>query len=190
MPELILIKHSLPEMLPGIPAREWHLSPEGRQRCQPLADELKSFTRLRIFSSLEPKALETAEIIARYLGSPIEARAGLHEHSRRTAEFLSQKDFRASVKRLFIEPGELVFGEETAFQAQERFSRCVAEILSEYPAQNLAIVAHGTVISLFIARHCLIEPFHLWQRLELPSFVILSLPELRLLSITENILKP
>ena len=37
---LILVKHSLPEIMEDVPAREWILSAEGRARCKRLADRL------------------------------------------------------------------------------------------------------------------------------------------------------
>jgi hypothetical protein len=44
----------------------------------------------------------------------------------------------------------------------------------------LAIVAHGTVISLFVAAHNQINSFELWQQLAMPSFVVLGLPSFAL----------
>lgn len=40
MRRLILVKHSLPQIVPGKPAPRWHLSDEGRRRGTLLADRL------------------------------------------------------------------------------------------------------------------------------------------------------
>jgi hypothetical protein len=66
---LILIKHSLPEMVPGLPANRWHLSGAGRLRCQALAEQLAPYHPDVIVASAEPKAAETAkfETISRHI---------------------------------------------------------------------------------------------------------------------------
>ena len=79
---LLLIKHSLPQIDPRVPAREWHLSAEGRARYVPLADQLAAYQPRAIFSSRDPKAFETAQIISARLGVALDTRAGLREHAR------------------------------------------------------------------------------------------------------------
>lgn len=74
-------------------------------------------------------------------------------------------------------------GKEIADQAYDRFSQAVSDVLKSYPSHDLAIVSHGTVISLFVSRRCGIPPFEFWQRLGLPSYVVLSLPEMRSLPV-------
>ena len=187
MNKLILVKHSLPEILPEMPASEWHLSAEGRQRCQVLADELTGHAPDLIFSSQEPKAQETAQIVAQQLFKPLFIVPGLHEHKRKTVRFTDADQFEVSVKEFFEQPDALVFGEETAAQALNRFSGAVNQLVSQNRGQNLIVVSHGTVITLFVANNYRIEPFPFWNRLDLPSFVVLSLPDLEVLSITQTL---
>jgi broad specificity phosphatase PhoE len=187
MNKLILVKHSLPEILAEIPASEWHLSAEGRQRCQELADELAEHDPDLIFSSPEPKAQETAQIIAQQLVKPLFIVTGLHEHERNTVRFTNEEQFITSVKEVYEQPDALVFGEETAAQALKRFSSAVDQLISQNRDQNLVVVSHGTVITLFVANNCDIEPFPFWSRLDLPSFVVLSLPDLVVLSTTQTL---
>ena len=59
--------------------------------------------------------------------------------------------------------------------------------LARYPRDNLAIVAHGTVIALFVAACAGIAPHSFWRRLGLPSFVVLSLPERSVLATVERV---
>jgi len=187
MNKLILVKHSLPEILPEIPASEWHLSVEGRRRCQVLGDELAKHAPDLIFSSPEPKAQETGQIVAQQLVKPLFIIPGLHEHERKTVRFTNEEQFEASVNEFFEQPDALVFGEETAAQALNRFSSAVNQLISENRDQNLVVVSHGTVITLFVANNCGIEPFPFWSRLDLPSFVVLSLPNLVVLSTTQTL---
>jgi broad specificity phosphatase PhoE len=179
---LIFFRHSLPMIDPTIPAHAWHLSKEGQQRCKLLARQLADFNPQRIVSSLEPKALETAQIVAETLGMPYESAVGLHEHVRSRVGHTSQEVFDASVRRFFEQPDQLVFGDETADQTHTRFTHAVDAIQERYPSQNpLVIVTHGTVISLFVARAYDIEPFALWKSLKLPCMVVLCAYRLRMI---------
>ena len=187
MRRLILIRHSSPQIEEEIPAKKWHLSEGGRARCTLLAQKLESHPIDRIISSLEPKAMETAELIANALGKPYEAVEGLHEHDRSNVGFLGSAQFTSSVMRFFEQPNQLVLGSETANQAHERFAGVVADVIQQYPSENLAIVAHGTVISLFVARAAGLEPVPLWKRLGLPSFVVLAMPGPRIVSVVESV---
>lgn len=187
MPRLVLIKHSLPLIEPEIPAPKWRLSPEGERRCAALAERLEPYRLDRLFSSEEPKAVETAAILADRLEIPLERVPDLHEHLRYRVAFGTPESFRASVARFFELPEELVFGEETAGQAHRRFSLAVENLISKYPDENLGVVSHGTVISLFVARANGLDPFELWNRLELPSFAVLSASDLKLEVIEDRV---
>jgi broad specificity phosphatase PhoE len=127
-----------------------------------------------IFSSQEPKAAETAEILAAELKQPWQTLPNLHEHVRPISTNFNQAAFEADVRSLFAQPNVLVFGSETADQAHERFRRAVEGIVEVNSGKNTAIVAHGTVISLFVSRACGMEPFALWKSLGLPSCVIID----------------
>ncbi len=187
MRRLLLIKHSAPEIVPSQPARLWTLSATGRARCPVLARHLGAYAPATIISSTEPKAAETAQLIAEVLGSSWYCMEGLHEHDRSNAPFLGTAEFEMTIARFFAEPGTLVFGGETADAACERFSRAIMEVLRRHPQGDLAVVAHGTVITLFVARTNGIDAFDFWRRLGLPSYVVLSLPDLSIVRITERI---
>jgi 2,3-bisphosphoglycerate-dependent phosphoglycerate mutase len=187
MQSLILVKHSLPKIEPQINAHDWRLSTEGRARCIPLAEKLASYNPNLIVSSPEPKALETAQIVAEHLNLPLETEVDLHEHARRTVQFSSQDGFQSAIACFFQQPEELVFGEETAEQAYRRFAGAIEQVRYQHPHLNPLIVTHGTVISLFVARKCEIEPFSIWQQLGLPAYIILSLPEMKLLSLISRV---
>ena len=185
---LILVRHSLPELAPGGPASSWRLSDEGRRRCESLAGQLATYDLARVVTSMEPKAAETGEIVARILGVPYETWTGLHEHERGVVESLgSAEEFQARVADLFRHPGEVVFGHESADEAHRRFAQAVADVLQSYPTGNLAIVTHGTVLSLYVARRAGREPVAFWKSLGLPSFAVLSLPQLDLLRVVERV---
>ncbi len=184
---LVLVKHSLPEIVPTLPPSQWRLSDVGRARCESLAEKLSGYRPDVFVSSVEFKALETAQILASRLCKPAGAFEGLHEHDRTNVEFVSEKEFDARAEEFFLKPRELVWGRETADQAHARFAGAVERVIEEYAEENVAIIAHGTVITLYVSRIAGLEPFAFWKRLGLPSFVVLSLPKLEVETIVEQI---
>ena len=172
---LILVKHSAPQLDENRPANTWRLSEEGQNRAQVLAEQLKDFEPEVIVCSDEPKAKETAEILANRLQLHAQIMADLHEHDRTNVAYLSHDAFQASIRELFQHPDELVFGGETANQAYARFYRAVHSVLNEHRNKTVVIVTHGTVISLFVSRLTGSSDLELWSKLGLPSFVAMDL---------------
>ena len=186
--KLILVKHSQPAIDPHIDARDWHLSEAGRARCQFLVEQLRSYLPAALYSSDEPKAMETAQLIGEPLGLRSIARPNLHEHDRRGTPYeVNPADFEASVAMFFARPDERVYGNESAQQALARFSKAIAHILDQGAAQSATpiVITHGTVITLFVAAHNGMDSaaaFAFWKSLKLPSVVELSLPDFKLLA--------
>lgn len=186
--KLILVRHSLPEFITGVPASHWRLSEAGRERCVDLAERLREHGPAVIVASQEPKAVETGQIVADVLGIPFDTAEGLHEHERGRVESLGNgHEFQARVASVFEQPGELVFGKETGSQARKRFARALDQVIDLHPVGNLAIVSHGTVMTLFIAHANCLDPVPFWKSLGLPAFAVLSLPDLRLLDVVKNV---
>ncbi len=185
--KLLLIKHALPELVPTLPAAEWHLSRRGRALSELLAKRIAAYSLDVIVSSIEPKATETAEIIAMRLNKQYHVGAGLHEHDRRNIPFMSHEQLETKVAKFFAYPDELVLGNETGNEAYTRFANAITRLIEQYPQKNIGIVAHGTVISLFVARAAGVEPFVFWKQLGLPSFVVFSLPTLMLEEVVDYV---
>lgn len=184
--KLILVKHSLPEKQPDIPAAHWKLAPAGRELCSPLAAHLQRHLPTSVFASLEPKATETGQLLAASLQLPFANHPDLHEHVRGNY-YPTQEEFETAVARFFANPAQQVMGQETALAAQTRFATAINSILEKSSATNPLIVAHGTVITLFVAVHNSIDSFQFWRSLGLPSFVVLDLPDFTLREVTNQI---
>jgi len=184
---LILVKHSLPEIAENVPAHEWKLSEEGRVRARRLAERLISFQPDVIVSTIEPKAQETAEFIARKQNLTLQILEDLHEHDRSKTPYLSKDEFQASIHKFFENPTTLVFGNETANECHTRFDHAVRSVLNYYGDKTIVIVAHGTIISLFVSRLTGISDLFLWNELGLPSFVVLDMQSALLIE-RENII--
>lgn len=187
MRTLILIKHAMPALEPGVPSREWHLSDAGRARCLPLAEQLAAYNPAAIAASAEPKATETAQIIAARLGLSVDVREELHENDRTGLGWLGAAELEERIARFFAEPGQRLMGTETADKAHARFTAAVNDVCARHSDGNVVIVAHGTVITLFVARRAGLEPFTFWKRLGLPSIVALALPEYAVQRVVERI---
>ena len=181
MRKLILVRHSAPEIVSSVPAREWRLSTEGRRRCMKLAERLAAHAPSCFVASSEPKASETAELVAGVLGMTWSSAPGLHEHERSKVGYLGDAEFEATIARFFAQPDRLVWGDETADQAHGRFAHAVDEALQRCASGNVAIFTHGTVMSLFVGRATGVDPFTFWQSLGLPAFVVLAHPGWELL---------
>lgn len=172
--DLILIRHSLTQVDPDVPSHTWVLSEEGRKRCYLLADSLRPHRPSRLITSTELKAQETGQLIAKQLGLPVTSVPGLEEHKRSRAGFLDAAAFKHQIARLLTEPETLVFGEETGQQAQQRFTQTVDQLRQQYPKDTLALVSHGTILTLFVSAFNPVDPISFWENLNLPDFLLIN----------------
>jgi broad specificity phosphatase PhoE len=182
MRNLILIRHSLPTLDAKAPAAEWRLSPDGATRARQLARRLSS-SATTIFTSREPKAAETASVIADVWGVGVQKIDGVHEHQRPAAQQLTREQFEGKIRELFARPSELVFGDETADAARGRFSLAIMRLI-ERTSHDVAVVTHGTVMGLFVASATGLDGFEFWRSQEMPCAVTLTIPELKLARMT------
>jgi len=184
--KLLFVRHSAVEIRPDVPSSQWKLSTDGRSRCYQLIPRIKEYRPAIFITSQENKAKETGQIMADAMGVPWRTAENLHEHDRQGAPYLkSEVEFKQAIIDLFSQPEQLVFGRETAVQAFERFDKAVANILSTFEERNrtgdIAIVTHGTVITLFVCHHNPgLDPVSFWRRLSLPDLVVLSLVDFSL----------
>ena len=187
MRKLILIKHARPQVVDGIASHEWQLSEEGRKACTSLAEIIRQHDPKVIVSSDEPKAQETGKLVAEALGCPFETAPGLQEHDRSNVPMMRSSEFLSALALFFREPNRRVLGRETADEAAGRFDRAIDAILARHPEGNLAVVTHGTVLALFTSENGGGDPFLLYRQLGLPSVVVFSVPDYRVLEKQERI---
>jgi broad specificity phosphatase PhoE len=187
MPQVILIKHARPQVDECLPSDQWRLSDEGREASVRLGEQLRDRGIARVVSSTEPKAFETAQIIARGLGVGVESAPGLHEHDRSNVPVMPTRQFISMIALFFNQRRRLVLGKETAHQAHERFEKAVAAALQAAPDQPAAIVAHGTVLALYAAARCDRDPFELWRSMQLPSYFVVDLDRHAVIDVVERV---
>lgn len=177
MRKLILIKHAMPILKEGTPSSQWQLSEVGIQKSKILGDLLKEYKFSNIYCSCESKAKHTAEIASKVMGKKIVPSENLHEHVReKNRKIYEREEFEAIIKKFFEAPDSLVYGEETANEAKQRYIAAVEKILEQAPGdEDVVIVSHGTVMTLFIKeKNPAIDSFELWNSLGLPSVVVMD----------------
>ena len=134
----------MPEMEHDKPASAWRLGEVGRRRAEELAARLCEFRPEVIWSSREPKAVETADIVARALEVPVKIMDRLEEHHRGNVLFLPKEEFHSAVERFFFNPGQLELGTETADQARERTAGSIVAILEAGHTDSVVVTRLGS----------------------------------------------
>ena len=190
MRRLILIRHSQTKQQANVNSHDWQLTDEGRKRCQLLAEELRPYAIDRVITSEEPKAALTGQLVEEVLAVPCETAPNLHETKRETVGYFEREaDFKASVQAAMAEPDKLLFGEETFTAARERFSQQIETLLVLYPGETLAVVTHGTVLSLYLAHLSEQDMIALWNSLDMPAYAVImvSLAQKQVIKIVASI---
>lgn len=178
---LILVRHAASQPQPGTSAHDWQLAHSGRDQCRLLADRLRPYNLNHIITSDEPKALQTGTLIADYLGNlSLTQDASLRETHRKTAPyFADEAAFRQAIAAAMHQPQQLLYGEETFEAARLRFSAAVEHLTNAHPDESIALVSHGTILSLYLAHQMSIPPFAIWSLLDMPAYAVLTLPDLQ-----------
>jgi 2,3-bisphosphoglycerate-dependent phosphoglycerate mutase len=188
MSKLILIKHAPPEVDPNVSSEQWHLGEKGRRLCGSLAERVKKYAVSEVVTSAEPKAVETGQELAKLLGVATRVQEGLEEHDRSGVPHMRSGEFISMMELMFRRPDELVLGNETADEALGRFEEAIDEVLARRAEGTAAVVTHGTVLALFLARH---NPdrngFLLWRQLGLPSVVVVNASDFRIEEMIEKV---
>lgn len=169
-PALILVRHGRPAIDPDTPPPTWPLCEEGRESCARIVERVTALKPTAVVASPEPKALQTAQILAAPLGLAVETDAGLHEHKRQHASFGTEAEFRDSIAQVFAEPHQATMGGESAREAYER----IAGTLARHKGAPLLAVTHGTVLSLYLAEKLGVDAHDLWRSLQMPDVFVLD----------------
>lgn len=171
---LVLARHARPDVDPARPSAEWTLGVDGMQGSLRLAERLRGLAIDLVVSSVEPKAVETARLIASTLELPSQSGHDLHEHIRSSTGFLDGDSFETSMQRLFAEPDRLVFGDETANAAAARFEAALEALHRVHRGRRLCVVSHGTVMALHLERRYGVDGWSTWKALGLPAAVVVD----------------
>jgi len=165
----LLIRHGLtdwvgrrlPGWTPGI-----HLSEEGRQQAEALAQRLASLPIEAIYASPLERAVETAEAIAAPHGLSVQLRENLGEirigeWTGRTIKDLAEEEW---LTIQFYPSGMNIPGGETMPEMQARVVAELDAIRKAHPGATVAVVSHADVIKAAVAHYVGLH-LDLFQRL-------------------------
>ena len=187
MRRIILVKHAAPVVVPGKSADQWPLSAAGKEAAKALAGELEIFGATQVITSTEPKASETGQLLAAGLRVTAQMQEGLHEHERRTVPHLRTSDFLSLMAQVFKRREELVLGEESASAALQRFTGAMEAVCTMHPQGDLIVVAHGTVIALFLESISQEDGYRIWREMGLPSYAVVETSPWRMLRVVAKV---
>lgn len=189
MTHLILVRHSIVQPQPGVSSQKWPLTTEGRARCAALAAQLRPYQIGRVATSDEPKAVATAQLLAAHLeiASPLIVDRDFGETRRETAPYFdSEGEFHAVVRMAMNSPDQIVFGEEAFNDARRRITLALGRLLNVHRTETLAVVTHGTIMSILLGHIAERDTFDIWRALGMPAFAVLT-PNLDLLDLQPTI---
>ncbi len=185
MHPLLLVRHSAPQASDDVDYRQWPLSVEGERMAARVAEHVAGFNPERLIASDERKAVQTAHIISKRVGAGVEVEPGFREHDRAGVRWQGSAQRARELQLFFARPTERVFGNESAVEALDRFDATLRRCLAEGTGP-LAIVTHGTVMSLCLARLTGQAAMDVWSKLGIPSVAVVDLAEPRLISLVSE----
>ena len=168
---LYLIRHAHSQQT-ALPIETWPLSGLGREQTRKLA-ELPFWQDVHIIcTSVEPKAIQTAQIVAERHDLPVEPSFELRELRRPGARV---DDYESVVRQVLENPARSVNGWEPAGEAQTRIMTAIERLLALHENETLAVVSHGLVLTLYLAYLADTMPtLDLWRSLSFASVTLVD----------------
>ena len=169
---LFLVRHGRPLVDRSRPAHEWELDPAGYDEIWALRTSGRLPQHAAWFSSPEPKALATAELLT---DGDVGVVEGLREQVRDSAEWI--EDFEDAVRRALAVPEAVaVPGWEPIAACRDRVVRTVDGILAACGDTDVVLVGHGTAWTVLAAVLTRTEPdLERWRALAMPDVITLDL---------------
>ncbi len=183
--QLLLVRHSRPCISDDMSYRDWPLSDEGRKLAVGAAEFIAEFRPSRICSSDERKALETARVIGQHCGVEVEVEPDLREHDRTGVPWRDSATRQRELKALFANPGDVVFGHESASQALRRLTAAINRVAVRTPGPWV-LVTHGTIMALYLAKLTGRAPMEIWSCLRMPTVAWVDCSNHRLVNLVTD----
>ncbi len=167
---LYLIRHAAVTPRPGAPGPQWHLSPDGRAAAKHLGEEPYWGEPHGIHTSVEPKAVATAQRIAASNELPIRIERDLREVQGRA---WVETGYAAQVHAYLS--GNPPEGWEPIHEARARVRNCIDGIVARHTDLSVGIVSHGIVLTLYLADVMELSPeeaIALWESISFPDVAV------------------
>ncbi len=177
---LYIVRHSIPAIDPSVAAEHWPLSDAGIGAAQQLS-RLPSWQDVEIiYSSPEPKALQTAEEIARPWDKKVIIEDDLRELWMKPV-WLGNADFLKKVGD-YLEGGDDP-DFEPYDQAQQRIGDCVQGLVRSHPGRSIAVVSHARILVTFFS-HLLGRRIgrQEWRSIKMPDLAVVDLVKAQVVS--------
>ena len=175
MARLILVRHAMPLVEPGVPSLLWGLTEQAREDCVLLAHHFALPLGGIVYASAERKACETAAVLAFCLGREVVIDDAFGEINRPATW---DEDYRALVVR-YLE-GESLAGWEPREHVVLRFSDAVERARQADAGRDIVVVNHGQALSLYLASLVSMEIVPFWRVLSFPDAWALDFESLEL----------
>lgn len=161
---LLWIRHARPATDPATPARDWLLTPEGRDEATRLARTLSDLRPpVSVVTSDERKAVETAEAVCAALGL---GRAEVSADLREVERPWTDGDYRAAARE-YLRSGAAP-GWESRHEVLDRVSAALVEHWR--PEGTTIAVGHGLAVSVWAADAVDgLDAVEFWQGLAFPD---------------------
>lgn len=171
MPELVLVRHAMPDARPDIPPHRWSLTDASRREARALKSALP-LDLVHYVASEERKAIQTLEELAD--GEPPVIDPDLGE-VRRPFEWSNRFRERA---RAYLRGIDLD-GWEPRERVAARFDAAIERhaAVSRAGERTLVVGTHGTALTVWLAhrvRHSF-DPIGFWEGLRFPDVVFVDL---------------
>lgn len=165
---LFLVRHGRPLVDRTRPAHSWELDPAAYDEVWALRESGRLPRRAVWFSSPEPKALATAELLT---DGEVGVVDGLREHVRESGEWV--EDFDDAVRRAFAVPDAVaVPGWEPLSACRARVVRTADGILAAHRDVDVVLVGHGTAWTVLAAALTGTAPdLDRWRALAMPDLL-------------------
>ena len=162
---LHLVRHGRPMVRRGVPAAQWDLDPAAYDGVWALRSSGRLPTAAAWFTSPEPKAVQTAQLLT---DGEVGVLEELREHER-SGEWLD--DFTGAVRRAFEHPDEAaVPGWEPLAACRDRVVPAVRRVLDVHGDDDVVLVGHGTAWTVLVADLTGRPPdLQRWESLAMPD---------------------
>lgn len=151
MPYLYLIRHPRTHVDPSRQPHEWALSDQGRAQVNTLIEAPFWKNVVAVYSSNQPKAMEPARAIGQRYDIPVTSMPGLAEVRRGAEIYHSTGDYNSILGKFFSSPDFSIQGWERAGEALARIQQAMQEIIGQHPGKSVAVLSHGTILTLYTA---------------------------------------
>ena len=167
---IYLVRHAAVTPRPEVPGPRWHLSPDGRVAAEKLGEEPYWADVRGLHTSVEPKAVATAQRIAAPNELPIRIEPELREVEGRS---WVETGYADQVHAYLS--GDTPDGWEPIDAARARIRSCIDGIVAKHAALSVGIVSHGIVLTLYVSDVMDLsseEAVALWENIRLPDVAI------------------